>query len=324
MNKPVLASLSISLALVMAHATAFGAEYSPPRTSWGEPDIQGMWPINHLIGVPLQRNKQYGDNLYMSDEQYAQAQASIAARDERFQGGAIPVADAAGQALRQTSLIADPVDGQFPGLTDYGKQLQADMRDSYRPGQTVYDGIEDFSPWDRCITRGMPVSMLPRNYNNGIRIFQSPGYVAIVLEMAHETRIIPTTDMPPLDGDIKQWMGESRGHWEGNTLVVETTNFNGLVGKVSGGVPGAPRELQPSTDSMRIVERFTRTGPETMDFEMLVEDPLVLNPGTYTVQYPMLLDNDYDMYEYACHEGNTAVRNYIETSRFERAQAAGQ
>jgi hypothetical protein len=316
--KPSLRSLGLTLLLVQG--SAFGAEWTQPLTSWGEPDISGIWPINHLIGVPLQRNPEYGDRLYMSDEEYAKAQASVDARDERFQSGPIPVADAAGQALRQTSLIVDPPDGRFPALTPYGQELQAAMRDSYRPDQTVFDNIEDFSAWDRCITRGMPVSMLPRNYNNGIRIMQAPGYVMIVLEMAHETRIIPTTGTPPLDGAIKEWLGESRGHWEGNTLVVETTNFNGLVGKTSGGVPGSPRELQPSTTNMRIVERFTRTGPDTMDFEMLVEDPEVLATGSYKVAYPMQLDNSYEIYEYACHEGNTAVRNYIETSRFERAQ----
>ena len=310
----------IGLGLLLTQASAYAAEWTAPRTSWGEPDISGIWPINHLIGVPLERNPQYGDRLEMTDEEFAQAQANVEARDARFQGGPIPVADAAGQALRQTSLIIDPPDGRFPAPTPYGQELQAAMRDSYRPGQTVFDGIEDFSPWDRCITRGMPVSMLPRNYNNGIRITQAPGYVMIILEMAHETRVIPTTAMPALDGDIKQWLGESRGRWEGDTLVVETTNFNGLVGKTSGGVPGAPRELQPSTPNMKITERFTRTGPDTMDFEMVVEDPEVLTSGSYTVAYPMLLDNSYEIYEYACHEGNTAVRNYIETSRFERAQ----
>ena len=101
------------------------------------------------------------------------------------------------------------------------------MHGSYKPGQTVFDSPDDFDSWDRCITRGMPVSMLPRNYNNGIRIMQSPGYVLIVLEMAHEVRIIPTDGRPALDKSIKEWLGESRGHWEGNTLVVETTNFNG-------------------------------------------------------------------------------------------------
>ncbi|HWK53940.1 MAG TPA: hypothetical protein VNR18_06205 [Hyphomicrobiales bacterium] len=315
--KPVLGSLALAIAAI---GCTSGADWTQPMTSWGEPDISGMWPINHLIGVPLQRDPKYGDRLHMTDEEFAEAQASVEARDSRFQGGPIPVADAAGQALTQTSLIVDPVDGRFPELTPYGKELQADMRDSYRPGQTVFDSVADFSPWDRCITRGMPVSMLPRNYNNGIRIMQSPGYVVIIVEMAHEARVIPTTPTPPIDDAIEEWMGESRGHWEGNTLVVETTNFNGLVGKTSGGVPGAPRELQPSTPQMRITERFTRTGPDSMDFEMLVDDPQVLATGSYTVAYPMLLDNEYEMYEYACHEGNTAVRNYIETSRFERAQ----
>ena len=298
------------------------AGWTPPMTPWGEPDLQGMWPINHLIGVPLQRPTDFGERRFMTEEEFAAEQASVAARDSRFDGGAIPVADLAGQALRQTSLIIDPPDGRFPELTEIGVALQAEMRSSYRPGQTVFDRIEDFSAWDRCITRGMPTSMLPRNYNNGIRIVQSPGYVVIVLEMAHEARIIPTDPRPPLDSSIQQWLGESRGRWEGTTLVVETTNFNGQVGMTSAGVPGSPGPLQPSTENMRIVERFTRVDDETIDYEMTVEDPAVLATGSFTVAYPMKLDNSYEAFEYACHEGNTAVRNYIETSRYERAQAA--
>ena len=131
----------------------------------------------------------------------------------------------------------------------------------------------------------MPVSMMQRNYNNGVRIFQSPGYVVISLEMAHEARVIPTTPVPALPGEIKQWMGESRGHWEGNTLVVETTNFgHGIhTGLTSGGVPGAGAP-QPTSDNMRIIERFTRTGPDSMDFEMKVEDPEVLSTGSLTIR----------------------------------------
>ena len=322
--KRILALGGIGLALTLLNA-AHAAEWTQPMTSWGEPDIQGTWPINHLIGVPMQRDPKFGERLYLNDEEFAEEQASVAARDERFQTGPIPQADAAGVAMRQTSLIVDPLDGRFPELTAYGKELQSKMRSSYDPKQTVFDTIGDFSAWDRCITRGMPVSMLPRNYNNGIRFFQSPGYVVISLEMAHEARVIPTSGAPALASDIRQWMGESRGHWEGNTLVVETTNFaHGLdTGMTSGGVPGAPGP-QPSSDNLRIVERFTRTGPDSMDFEMVIEDPEVLASGSFTVKYPMVLDNDYKMYEYACHEGNTAVRNYIETSRFERAQAGQQ
>lgn len=298
-------------------ATA-GAKYTPPKTPWGEPDLQGIWPLNHLIAVPLQRPAQLGNKANLTDDELAKAQAALEARNKRFQSGPIPVADTSERVMRQTSLIVDPANGRFPELTEYGKKLQADMRSSYRPGQTVFDSPEDFAAWDRCITRGMPVSMEPRNYNNGVRILQSPGYVVIVLEMAHESRIIPTNGTPVLDPQIKQWMGESRGRWEGNTLVVETANFNGLVGQTSAGVPGSPGPLQPETTNMRIVERFTRVSPAEIDYKMTVSDPEVLATGSYTVAYPMYLDNSYEMYEYACHEGNTAVRNYIETSRYER------
>lgn len=320
MNKTLAWSTSL-LALAIFQSTASAAAYEQPKTPWGEPDLRGTWPINHLISTPVVRDKKYGNRRYMTDEEFAEKEASAAARDERFQDGPIPVADAGGRAMRQTSLIVDPPDGQFPALTEYGKQMQATMKGSYHPTQTVFDQIDDFSPWDRCITRGMPVSMQARNYNNGIRIFQSPGYVVIQLEMAHEARIIPTTDMPPLDDNIKTWLGESRGHWEGNTLVVETTNFNGLTQKTSAGNPGSPRPLQPTTTNQRIVERFTRVSEDEIDFEMVISDPEVLATGSYTVAYPMYLDNDYPIYEYACHEGNTTVRYYIETSRFEREKA---
>jgi hypothetical protein len=202
--------------------------YAPPKTAWGDPDLQGIWPINHLIAVPLTRPKQYGDRLYRTDTEFAALTA-------RARGtGPVPDRDYPDKLMHQLSLIVDPPDGQFPELTDYGKKLQAEMKSSYKPGQTVFDSVEDFSSWDHCITRGMPVSMEPRNYNNGIRIMQSPGYVIILLEMAHEARIIPVNGTPPLPTDIKEYLGESRGHWEGNTLVVETTNFNGLTGHTSG------------------------------------------------------------------------------------------
>jgi hypothetical protein len=288
--------------------------YAPPKTPWGDPDLQGIWPINHLIAVPLTRSTRpliYGDRLYRTDQEFAALTA-------RARGtGPVPDRDYPDRLMRQLSLIVDPKDGQFPELTDYGKKLQAEMKSSYKPGQTVFDSVDDFSAWDHCITRGMPVSMEPRNYNNGIRIMQSPGYVMILVEMAHEVRVVPI-GMPPLPSEIKEWLGESRGHWEGNTLVVETTNFNGLVGHTSAGVPGSPGPLQPETPNMKITERFTRVAPDTIEFTMKVEDPTVLATGSYTVAYPMYLDNKYEMYEYACHEGNTAIRNYIETSRFER------
>ncbi len=292
-------------------------------TPWGEPDLRGTWPLNHLISTPLQRPERFGERRFLTDEEFAAAQKSAEDRNTRFQSGAIPQADA-GQATRLTSLIVDPPNGRFPALTPKGKELYDQMRGSYKPGQTVFDSPDDFDSWDRCITRGLPVSMLPRNYNNGIRIMQFPGYVVILLEMAHEARIIPTDGRPPLDGSIRQYLGESRGHWDGRTLVVETTNFNGKTAMTNAGVPGSP-PLTPSTPNMRVIERFTRTAQDTIDFQITVEDPEILTTGKWSAAFPLKLDNDYQMYEYACHEGNTAIRNYIETSRYEREhKKAGQ
>src|ERR1041385_7584942 len=189
--------------------------WTPPKTPWGEPDLQGMWPLNHLISTPFQRPVKFGERRLMTDEEFAAAQKSTEARNARFESGAIPQADS-GQVTRLTSLMSDPPNGRFPALTAKGKELYDKMNGSYKPGQTVFDSPEDFDTWDRCITRGLPVSMLPRNYNNGVRIMQSPGYVVILLEMAHEARIIPTDGRPVLDPSVKQYLGESRGHWEGN------------------------------------------------------------------------------------------------------------
>jgi hypothetical protein len=323
MIKPILA-LVATLWLAAGPAAAqqpqqqeAGKNWTPPKTPWGEPDLQGIWPLNHLIATPFQRPEKYGERRFMTDEEYAAAQKSAEARNKRFESGAIPQADSGTQVMRLTSLLSDPPNGRFPALTPKGKQLYEKMHGSYKPGQTVFDSPDDFDSWDRCITRGMPVSMLPRNYNNGIRIMQSPGYVLIVLEMAHEVRIIPTDGHPALDKSIKEWLGESRGHWEGNTLVVETTNFNGKSDLTNAGVPGSP-PLMPASESLRILERFTRTTNDTIEYQMTVEDPdVIVSP--FTVQYPMKLDNQYQMFEYACHEGNEALRGYIVNSRYERA-----
>ena len=305
-----------SLALAQGRPAGSERAWKPPMTPWGEPDLRGIWPLNHLISTPFQRFEKFGDRRFMTDEEFAAAQKSAEARNERFLSGAIPQADA-GEATRLTSLMVDPPNGRFPELTPKGKELYAQMRGSYKPGQTVFDSPEDFDTWDRCITRGLPVSMLPRNYNNGIRIMQFPGYLVILLEMAHETRIIPTTKRPAIDGAIRQYLGESRGRWEGNTLVVETTNFNGKPAMTNSGVPGSP-PLNPSTENMRFTERFTRTDNDTIEYKFTVEAPeIVVSP--WSVEYPMKRDNKYEMFEYACHEGNTAIRGYIETSRFERA-----
>src|SRR4030095_10339919 len=180
--------------------------WKQPMTSWGEPDLRGTWPLNHLISTPFQRPEKFGDRRLLTDEEFAEAQKSAEDRNTRLQSGAIPQADA-GQATRLTSLMIDPPNGRFPELTPRGKELYEQMRGSYKPRQTVFHSPEDFDSGDRCITRGLPVSMLPRNYNNGIRIMQFPGYVVILLEMAHEARVIPTGARPPLGNAIRQHLG---------------------------------------------------------------------------------------------------------------------
>jgi hypothetical protein len=323
-TRPILALSGLSIGMMLHPAAAQQPQppearknWTPPKTPWGEPDLQGIWPLNHLIATPFQRPEKYGERRFMTDEEFAAARKSAEARNKRFESGAIPQADSGTQVMQLTSLMSDPPNGRFPALTPKGKELYDKMHGSYKPGQTVFDSPDDFDSWDRCITRGMPVSMLPRNYNNGIRIMQSPGYVLIVLEMAHEVRIIPTDGRPALDPSIKEWLGESRGHWEGNTLVVETTNFNGKSDLTNAGVPGSP-PLTPASEQLRIVERFTRTDNDTIEFEMRVEDPdVIVSP--FAVRYPMKLDNQYQMFEYACHEGNEALRGYIVNSRYERA-----
>jgi hypothetical protein len=303
------------------------ADGSPaPVTPWGDPDLQGTWPIMNLFATRLQRDPKYGTRRYLNDEEWKAAEEILKRRDERYQTeiknhklgmGHWAESTTRTDAARLTSLISYPPDGRIPGLTEHGKELQPLFK-SDDTGK-VFDSPLDFDAWDRCITRGLPSSMLPYNYNNGIQIFQSPGYVVVSLEMIHEARIIPI-DRQPLDSNIKEWMGESRGHWEGSAFVVETTNFNGKAAMVITGIPGGQPSNTPTTPDMKITERFTRVSDERIDYEMTIEDPSVLT-DKWTVSYPMFLDPKYTLYEYACNEDNTAIRNFIVTSRYERGLA---
>jgi hypothetical protein len=296
-----------------------------PMTAWGDPDLQGTWPIMNLFSTPLQRPEQYGEREYLTDEEYARAEGTLQRREQAYEQeiktnkmgmGHWAETTTTSDAARLTSLTVYPPNGQFPGLTARGEALRPQFGSD--DTRQVFDSpTDDFDSWDRCITRGMPSSMLPFNYNNGIRIIQSPGYVVIDIEMIHESRIVPIDGRPPLDPAIKEWMGEPRGHWEGATLVVETTNYNGQVNMTNVGIPGSPRGDTPSTTGMKTTERFTRVSEDHINYELTIEDPEVLN-DKWVIRYPMQLDNTYRFFEYACHEDNTAVRNFIETSRYER------
>ena len=301
--------------------------WTPPRTPWGEPDLQGTWPLDELGRTPLQRPPQYGDRLYLTDEEFKKVMATAqealkgAAKEEKenklgaghwFEGG-VP--------LRQTSLIVEPKNGRLPPLTEKGKQLAATMKSSWT--QTVFETPDDFNSLDRCITRGLPASMIPFPYNNGLRIFQAPGYVVIQLEIVHETRIIPLDGRPHLPGSMDTWLGDSHGHFEGNTLVIDTTNFNGRSPMT---IVSSRATSVPTSKQMHVVERLTPIDRDHIQYEATISDPDVLT-APWKMSFPWTRNDNYQFFEYACAEGNEQTGNYIKATspRFaaERARNGG-
>ena len=337
------------------HFIATPSGWVHPKTAWGEPDLEGTWPIPGGINLERSCPRAGGpggrggapaapaapappcdpNKAFLTEEEY---NARLAAAAE-----AAKVGDRSTQALasgnfgaallsgvtdptspyRQTSTIMDPPNGRLPELTPEGKRLSALMRSSWSafPGEVqTWDAPEDFDSWDRCITRGMPTSMMAYRYNNGIKIFQAPGMVVLSLEMIHEDRIIYTDGRPPLPAVHTHYLGEPRGRWEGNTLVVETTNYKPGPSGTNLGVYGSPGGSRwPVSVQMKTTERFTRLNDDYMLYEIKVEDPIVMT-RPYTVRFPIKQDPTYEWWEYACHEGNRTIRDYITTSRFERAQ----
>ena len=304
-------------------------DYQPASTSWGEPDFRGGWPIDHLNGrTPLQRDPAHGDRYFLSDEEFAEREGMVEALTQRYQNedesGTMGIghwAEVAG-ANRRTSWIISPANGRLPEMTEEGQRRSAEMRSTWRRGQE-FEWTDDFDSWDRCITRGLPASMFPFMYNNGMRIFQSPGLVALQMEMVHEVRLIPTDGSPPVPGAIQNWLGESRGHWEnGNTLVIETTNLRPGPSATNIGTTGSPPENNtPISADAKITERLTMTGPDTIVYEVTTDDPTIFT-APWTARLEWKRDDDFGIYEYACHEGNVQIRNYITASRALRAAEA--
>lgn len=296
--------------------------YVVPRTPWGDPDLQGMWPIDKLNGTPVQRPETFGDRRYLTDEEYAERVERLRGLNARYDD---EIANnkmgnghwaEMGRPNRLTSLIMEPANGRLPPLTAEGERRSKTMTSSW--SNIPFDKVSDFNALDRCITRGMPASMFPFMYNSGIEIMQAPGYVVIRLELVHETRVVPVDGREPLSPDIVQWLGEPRGRFEGDTIVIETANFNGETPMLIVGPGGKPI---PTSRGMRIVERLTRTASDTIEYEIAVEDPVVLTEP-WKAAFPLQRDETYRMFEYACHEDNSAIRNFIETSRYERRQQA--
>jgi len=315
---------AVLFALVTLSAgPAIAQTWTPPRTPWGDPDLQGNYSNKYEQGTPFERPAEFegrrledikGDEL----AQLVKERAAEVLLNSPFTGGD-PVAGNFGgapafydrfEASRGSRpwFVVDPPDGRVPAMSPEGQRAsaaRAAARAARRRGRGPADSYEDRSLYDRCITRGLPGSMMPANYGNSYLIVQSPGYVAISYEMVHETRIIPIDGRPQVGAAIRQYMGEARGHFEGNTLVVETTHFRDEP---------AYRGSNPAT--LKLVERFTATAPDKVEWAVTVDDPSTwTRPWTFAM--PLTRNDGEAIFEYACHEGNRAMEHLLSAARTE-------
>jgi hypothetical protein len=290
-----------------------------PRTTWGHPDLQGTWTSGPMISVPFERAAELGTRAVVSEQEFAvrvaasQRQAAVdreafvkpVANDGGPSGPSSWASAERGKPSLQASLIVDPADGRLPPLTDDGAARARRWRET--AGQPA--GPEELNPYDRCISRGVLGSAFPNIYNSAARIFQTENEVVIHYEMIHETRIIPIDGRPHGAASIRSYMGDPRGRWDGSTLVVETINFNGRTGSYARNGNG-----NPTSQRLRLVERFTLTNRETLQYEVRVDDPDTYT-APWTVALPLARADDYTIYEYACHEGNYALPNILSGAR---------
>jgi len=283
--------------------------WTAPKTAWGDPDIGGTWSSDDLRGVPIQRPDEFGNRAQLTDEEFAKrdAQNQQTRTQELNRVGAFRN-DVGTRTARQTSLVVDPADGKIPPMTSEAQSRGAAVALVRRSAPASW---LDRSFYDRCITRGVLGSVLPVIYGNGNQILQSPGYVSITYEMVHDTRVIPLDGRPHVGRTIRQYLGDARGHWEGNTLVVETTNFLGDTTGV-GGNGGATA----TSDALRLTERFTRTAADTLSYEATIDDAKTYT-RPWTVLLPLTTQPGYRVLPYECHEGNFALSDILSAARAE-------
>ncbi len=295
--------------------------YRAPRTVDGQPDISGVWTNDTL--TPLERPARLGDKEFYTEEEAAEIGRRGRESYDRdgAPGGRRTVAGQLGAGYNRfwsdvrdtvvytgrTSMIADPPTGRVP------TRPEAEGRARWLVENRT-DSHENMSPYSRCITRGMPGSMIPNTYNTGNQIFQIPGYVVILYEMVREPRIIPLDGRPPIHANIDQWMGDARGRWEGETLIVETTNFT-AKGWITPNQNAGRMHGVPVSTNLRLVERFTRVAEDILDWRVRVEDPEVYTQP-WTLELPLVRSPGYILYEYACHEGNRAVTGILGGARY--------
>jgi hypothetical protein len=274
-----------------------------------------VWSTDDMRSVPLNRPEQFGERQTLSAEEFRQRASrdesgkDAAANRETFLRNEWGI-----RTFGYTSLVVDPPNGRIPEMTAAGK-ARAAARDRGTFGPGPFDDFEDFTLYDRCITRGVLGSTLPVIYGNGMRIVQTPTAVAISYEMIHDTRIIPVDGRPHADGKMRQYLGNARGRWEGDTLVVETRNF---TDKTSIGPNGNGTR---HSEQMKLTERFTRVDPDMIEYVATVEDPVTYT-APFTVRLMITTQPNYETYEYSCHEGNGAVGNALSGERAYERQVA--
>jgi len=291
--------------------TAFGGEepaYEVPRTPWGDPDLQGVWSSDDAT-MPMSRPEQYGDRLYLTDEEYADRVQQVAQGVDRAENEADSTFrfDFARRAFRQTSLIVDPPSGQAPAFTT--RALMNPMpRGTF--GNGPLDWTTDFSLYERCITRGIAGSVLRVIYGNGNRIVQGPGTVAMSYEMLHDTRLFHTDGRPNVGDGVRQHLGVSRARWDGDVLVVETTN---LTDRTAIGVNGNGNR---HSEQMTFTERFKRVADDILQYQLTIDDPLTYE-RPFTLSFPLTPLEGGKLLPYDCHEGNYAILQSLGAERYE-------
>ena len=316
-----LAAIVVSPARVAAQTAKapVAAAWTPPRTPWGDPDLQGTW--NNATRTALERPSEFAERPVLTDEEaVALEEEARSRRDSPPRAGDPGTYNAfwsdsdRSTVSTRTSLIVDPPDGKIPPLTPEAKKREA-ARAEVRRGRGPADSYEDRNRWERCVARGLP--MAPGPYNNTYQILQIPGSVVILMEMIHDVRIIPLDGGP--HGTIRRWLGDSRGRWEGHTLVVDTVNF---VDKLDGNpyLPshrGAMFQHSGSGATLHLIERFTRVDANTINYEFTMDDPQAFT-RPWTALVPMV-KTDEQAYEYACHEGNHGLPNILLGARADDA-----
>ncbi|GGD55087.1 hypothetical protein GRI62_03680 [Erythrobacter arachoides] len=330
-------------------------DFTPERLPWGDWDFTGTFPIEPVNNghILFQRPEQYGDRFWVTDEEFTRRLEAARGADGNFTEATESGVGTAGTEgleawfrntdwAKSTAMLVSPADGQLPALTPQARALFEAGRSGWVPGQG-YNWVSDFDSWDRCVSRGFPASMYPFRYNNGIRIFQSPGVVTIVLEMlgTRVVKLYPSAAearAAKWEEPVEAWMGNSRGWWEGKTLVIETTNIVSgdaattdtsrraaaplnMATQFTGTLDVPAFNTVPMSSQAMTVERLTMTGPDTIIHELTYSDPEVY-VAPWSTRVAWVRDEDYQFFEYACHEGNYMPRDYISASRAQQARVA--